>query len=79
MSVCVLFFGATADLVGERSIEMPLSGGETASGILQRLAAEHPQLGTHKLLLALNEEYVSPEAGLKDGDELAIFTAVSGG
>jgi molybdopterin converting factor small subunit len=46
---------------------------------VQRLVGDHPGLGIRRLLFAVNEEYVSPTARLKDGDELAIFTAVSGG
>jgi molybdopterin converting factor small subunit len=31
------------------------------------------------LLLAINEEYATGDEIISDGDELAIFTAVSGG
>ena len=79
MKVRVLFFGATADVVGEREVEFPISDCDTASDLLEKLAAYHPVLRNHKLLLALNEEYISPETGLSDGDNLAVFTAVSGG
>jgi molybdopterin converting factor small subunit len=33
----------------------------------------------HQLLFAVNQEYASGDEPLKNGDELAVFTAVSGG
>jgi len=36
-------------------------------------------LRSHKLLVAVNQEYAGDAMPLKDGDEVAIFTAVSGG
>jgi molybdopterin converting factor small subunit len=51
------------------------STGEAFDHVLNRF----PQLSSHKLLFALNQEYVSKNARMGDADELAIFTAVSGG
>ena len=79
MRVRVLFFGATADLVGMREIELPISDRESASDVVEKFASEHPEIKNHKLLLAINEEYAAPDTRLKDGDKLAVFTAVSGG
>jgi molybdopterin converting factor small subunit len=78
MSIRVLFFGATADLVGDREIKVE-SAGLTSAELLQKLATEHPKLEPHKLLLAVNQEYASSETRIRDGDEVAVFTAVSGG
>ena len=50
-----------------------------AKDIVDRLVKEHPALSRHKLLFAVNQEYVASDTPLKNGDELAIFTAVSGG
>lgn len=77
--VRILFFGATADEVGTREIDFDLADGSTIGEALVKLKQENPGLGKHKLLVALNEEYVSLEVTIKDGDELAVFTAVSGG
>ena len=80
MKVQVLFFGATADAVGEREIEIDLPGETKAEAAFQKILAEYPSLANHKLLFAVNQEY-STGGGetLKNGDELAVFTAVSGG
>ncbi len=79
MKVRVLFFGATAALVGMRDIETTLDSGASPADILKHFTATHPDLQSHQLLIAVNEEYVSTDSELKEGDEVAIFTAVSGG
>lgn len=79
MKVDVLFFGLTADLVGTRSIEVEFDADATPNTVLRGIVAEHPALGPHRVLIAVNEEYVPGDTLLRDGDELAIFTAVSGG
>ena len=79
MTIQVLFFGATANVVGERRIEKSLHEGETSQMIFDRIKREHPKLGGHKLLYSLNQTYATGDEILRDGDELAIFTAVSGG
>jgi len=79
MNVRVLFFGATADDTGHRSIELSLTGESSADSALGEVLAQFPRLKNHRLLLADNQEYVSGEHYLSEGDELAVFTAVSGG
>jgi molybdopterin converting factor small subunit len=79
MKVNVLFFGATADAAGKREIEIsfdkPVSAGEAFTEILEKF----PGLNNHKLLFARNQEYINGTEMVEDGDELAVFTAVSGG
>ncbi|HVF29373.1 MAG TPA: MoaD/ThiS family protein [Pyrinomonadaceae bacterium] len=79
MKVRVLFFGATADTVGRRSVTLFISGDTTAHDISRRLTAQHPRLANHSLLFAVNEQHADGETKLRDGDDLAIFTPVSGG
>jgi molybdopterin converting factor subunit 1 len=76
MSVSVLFFGATADVVGTRKIETIAT---TSTELLENILSEYPRLASHKLLVAVNQDYASDSVPLKDGDEVAIFTPVSGG
>ncbi len=77
--VKILFFGATANTVGNRDVEFETSNGSTVGEVLGRLKQTNPGLNKHKLLVALNEEYVSLDTAVQDGDTLAVFTAVSGG
>jgi molybdopterin converting factor small subunit len=79
MKVSVLFFGATADAVGEREIEFECGPDTNASSALASIVEKYPSLSAHKLLFAVNQEYVSTDQPIRDGDELAVFTAVSGG
>lgn len=79
MKVQVLFFGATADEVGERKIEIDLEGETKAKNAFGQILEKFPQLQKHSLLFAVNQEYATGEQIIRNGDELAIFTAVSGG
>lgn len=79
MQIRVVFFGATAEAVGKREMSISLDSPLSAERAVALVAAEHPRITSHRLLTALNQEYVPGETILKDGDELAIFTAVSGG
>lgn len=79
MQIKVLFFGATADIVRTHEIALEVSEESSPTSLIQSLSRKHPFLSNHKLLIAVNEEYVDSDIILKDGDEMAIFTAVSGG
>ncbi len=79
MKVSVLFFGATADVIGEREINLEFSDHAKASDAFSEIVNKFPRLANHKLLFAVNQEYASGDEIVKDGDELAVFTAVSGG
>jgi molybdopterin converting factor small subunit len=81
MKVNVLFFGATADAVGEKEIEFETEKGEKAENIFGEILDTFPKLKDYgkSLLFSVNQEYSDGRETVKDGDELAIFTAVSGG
>lgn len=79
MKVRVLFFGATAEAAGARSMEVDALPNSTSRAVFDRLLAEIPGLSAHKLLFSVNQEYSDGGDRLQAGDELAIFTAVSGG
>ena len=79
VNIRVLFFGATASLVGERGIDISLPTESTSRMVFDQIKNEFPKLGSHKLLYSLNQNYATGEEIVSDGDELAIFTAVSGG
>jgi molybdopterin converting factor small subunit len=79
MKVSVLFFGATADAAGMREIDFEFDEKATANDAFRAIVDKYPRLADHKLLFAVNQEYASGEEIIRDGDELAIFTAVSGG
>ena len=79
MKVNVLFFGVTADIVGSREIELSLQSPVKSDEVFRQVTSRYPKLNEHKLLFALNQEYSTGNETVSDGDELAIFSAVSGG
>lgn len=79
MKVSVLFFGATADEAGTRQIEVEFAEDVKADEAFREIVGKYPRLANHKLLFAVNQAYASGSETISDGDELAIFTAVSGG
>src|SRR5947209_18548207 len=81
MHVRVLFFGILKDLAGhaEEAIEAwpGMTVGDVFSVFCQRfetLDARRPSI-----LFARNGEFVRPDAGLSDNDEVAFLPPVSGG
>jgi len=82
MKVQVLFFGATADAVGEREIVFSLDENTKANEACAKILEAFPKLQRNfekSLLFAVNQEYAKGDETIQNGDELAIFTAVSGG
>jgi len=79
MHIRVLLFGATAQIVGEGKVDLQSEAPASVGEVLERLSADHPALRSYRLLSAVNQEYVGKKHILEAGDELAIFTAVSGG
>lgn len=79
MSVRILFFGATADATGNHEIVINENGFSNVGSILKELSETYPLLASHNLLYALNQQYATGDEKVQGGDEIAIFTAVSGG
>ena len=79
MPIQVLFFGATSSVTGKRQIDVDVPDGKKAGDIFDQLLAEYPRLAVHRLLFSVNQQYATGNEIVRDGDELAIFTAVSGG
>ncbi|HRH45855.1 MAG TPA: MoaD/ThiS family protein [Pyrinomonadaceae bacterium] len=75
----VLFFGQTAEIVGTRELEILLNNSIKADVAFATILEKFPQLKENKLLFAVNQEYSKGDEIISDNDELAIFTAVSGG
>ncbi|MGB7069195.1 MAG: MoaD/ThiS family protein [Pyrinomonadaceae bacterium] len=79
MTVKVLFFGAVADATGIRETRLELEPPSTAADAFGRILYIYPNLSGQGLFYAVNHEYATGTEALADCDELAIFTAVSGG
>lgn len=79
MSAHILFFGATAEIAGKRGIEIEPDAAATAGSVLESLVRDYPALAPHKLKISVNQTYADAAVPVRDGDEVAVFTAVSGG
>jgi molybdopterin converting factor small subunit len=79
MHVDVLFFGATADIAGTRKLQLDLPAEARSGDVFETLKQKYPGLSSHRLLYSINQRYASGDEIVRDGDELAVFTAVSGG
>jgi molybdopterin converting factor small subunit len=79
MKVQLLFFGATAEAVGKRAMEIDLADEIKASDAFAEIVERFPALKNYSLLFAVNREYANGEQIIVKDDELAVFTAVSGG
>lgn len=80
MKVHIHCFGPAKDIIGNRRIELELSGQTTAGALKQHLLHTWPYFQTlDSLRLAVNESYVNDEHTIGEGDEVAIIPPVSGG
>ncbi|MDQ3908284.1 MAG: MoaD/ThiS family protein, partial [Acidobacteriota bacterium] len=82
VSVRLLLFGAAREAAGGRGeCEIEVGAPATAARVLEEAAARFPALARfgRSLLVAVNEEYATPDRAVRDGDEVAIFPPVSGG
>ncbi|KAK8504322.1 hypothetical protein V6N13_062671 [Hibiscus sabdariffa] len=81
IQIKVLFFAKARDITGLTELSLVVSSGSTTQDCLNKLVAKFPSLDEirHCIVLALNEEYTTESAVVKDKDELAIIPPISGG
>ena len=82
MKVKDLFFGATAEAAGESEIEFVTGENLKAEKVFTEILNAFPNLKksfANSLLFSVNQEYATGDEIVRGGDELAVFTAVSGG
>lgn len=83
MTVRILYFAGLREAVGRGEERVDAVEGESIAALRQRLASRDGNwqaLATMKnIKAALNQTMVSPEASVRDGDEVAFFPPVTGG
>lgn len=80
-NVSIRLYAGLRDLVGSRDIEMALPDGATVALLRSRVSQQYPAVAPllPNVVCAVDEEYVSPEHVLRDGDHVALIPPVSGG
>jgi molybdopterin converting factor subunit 1 len=79
MVVEVHAFGIVKDIFKKKSVQVQIQI-NTTSHLREVLESQYPDLKTLSVYkIAVNEEYVSNEMMLNEGDEIAIIPPVSGG
>lgn len=81
MRVTLLAFGVLRDLLGTSGGSFELHAGSTVGGFLDLLRVAFPEntVPWSSIAVAVNQEYVSTNHPLADGDEVALLPPVSGG
>ena len=79
ISVQVRLFASYREAAGTSRLSTFLPVGARIGDLVGVLAENLPALRTTRGLIAVNHEYVSGDAVLNDGDEVALIPPVSGG
>jgi molybdopterin converting factor subunit 1 len=81
MTITIRLFAALRERAGVSELTIDLPGGATVSAARERVCQQFPDLAglLPRVAYAVNRNYVSIEAELHDGDELALIPPVSGG
>lgn len=81
MTVRLLFFAVLRDITGASERTLTLVDGATPRQVWEELRSSHAKLAAYEQppLVAINEEYATPDTPLHEGDELAFIPPVAGG
>jgi molybdopterin converting factor subunit 1 len=79
--VRLLFFAVLRDITGKSEVDVSLPDGTKAADVWQSLRREHRALASYEKppMIAINEDYATPDTQLRDGDELVFIPPVAGG
>lgn len=80
MTLEIMAFGITKDIVGKTLINFELPTGSSVKDLKEKLIENYPRMQDLKsLLIAVNEEYGDETHILSERDEIALIPPVSGG
>ena len=80
MTIQVLLFGITTDLLETSSVNLELADNSSVSSFKMVLVKTYPKLATlQSYAVAINEAYAKDSQTIKPNDVVAIIPPVSGG
>ena len=79
MRITVKLFATYREIIGTSVLELDIPQGSNTRSLLTILKQKNKKLSTDYAIVAVNSEYVSENAVIKEGDEVAIIPPVSGG
>lgn len=77
MTITVKFFASLREKIGKSEIQIHISTPTTIDSVWQHACQNIPF--SNNVLTAINLEYVTLDAQVQDGDEVAFFPPVTGG
>jgi len=75
-SITVRYFASLRERLGRSQEQLPAAGIISAAEVWGRVCPDPMPANT---LIAINQEYASPDSPVKAGDEVAFFPPVTGG
>jgi molybdopterin synthase catalytic subunit/molybdopterin converting factor small subunit len=81
MRLRLLLFASLREAVGKKEVLLEMGGECSLREVVARAEQELPEIAKYRgrLLVTLNEEHVSLDALVRDGDEIALLPPVGGG
>jgi molybdopterin converting factor subunit 1 len=84
MTIRVRFFAALRERLGTESIDIPASSSVDVTGLLELIRRQLGEgaidiLSAPNVRIALNQEFVTDQCRVNDGDEIAFMPPITGG
>ena len=84
MTVKIVFFASLREKLGVNSVDLQISDSSSVSSLISQLADQHSAewlaiLTAVNTRIAVNQNIISEDIGVIDGDEVAFFPPVTGG
>ena len=81
MKTRVQLFAVLRDIVGQNEVVISVPPHSTVSSLIDALVQQYSQIAEWRkhIRIAVNQEYVSHDYLLKEGDDVVVIPPVSGG
>ena len=84
MTVKIVFFASLREELGVNSVDLQISGSSSVSSLISQLADQYSAewlaiLTAENIRIAVNQNIITDDIGVIDGDEVAFFPPVTGG